>query len=250
MTQRIVYFGETAAKIKCVAFDKDGTLFDAVGFWHYIDNLRKEEFVSRVGREHHQAWNKLMGTTEESVDHQGVLAVASMQEEITMTAGLIYQLKGWPWIRCKQLAEDIFKGADSKLEIDKAFQRVEGVPDIFHTLREAGIRTGILTSDASARTEACMRLLDIADQLEFVITPEKVKNGKPSPDMVYQACDILGIQPSEMAVVGDSLVDLSMAKAAGSLAVGIITYEGSSEVLAPEADVLIRSLTEIRVDPS
>jgi len=247
MKRKAVYFGDKPTMVKCVAFDKDGTLFDAFGFWRYIDRLRSEAFISRVGREHLLSWSKLMGVTEETIDHQGVLAVASMQEEITMTAGLIYQLKGWPWIQCKEMAADIFREADAQMAIDQAFKRVEGAPEVFHLLREAGIHIGILTSDALARTEDCMRLLDIADYLDFVITPEKVKNGKPAPDMVHQACEILGIEPSEMAVVGDSLVDLSMAKAAGSLAVGIVTYEGSSEVLAPEADILIRSLKDIRI---
>ncbi|WP_238590834.1 HAD family hydrolase [Paenibacillus beijingensis] len=247
MTGRTVCFGAMSAQVKCVAFDKDGTLFDAFGFWTYIDNLRKEAFLSVVGDGHRQAWSRLMGITEDGVDHHGVLAVASTQEEIIMTAGLLYQLGGGSWVQCKQIASEIFRTADAQLQIDLAFKRVEGAPEIFHALRQEGIYTGILTSDALARTEDCMRLLNILEQLDFVITPEKVQTGKPSPDMVHLACEELCIQPADMAVVGDSIVDMRMAKAAGSLAVGIITYEGSEEVLAPEADVLIRSLNEIRI---
>jgi len=247
MKKNKVYFGEHETSVTCVAFDKDGTLFDAMGFWTYIDSLRKETFSSLVGPEHKSAWSKLMGITDAAIDHQGVLAVASLQEEIVLVAGLIYQLKGWPWVRCKEVAAEIFKTADSQLKIDRAFNKVEGVPDVFHQLREAGIHTGIMTSDALARTEDCMRLLDVLDFLDFIITPEKVKNGKPAPDMVHTACESLGIQPSEIAVIGDSIVDMRMAKAAGCLAVGIITYEGSAEVLAPEADLLIHSIRDIKV---
>lgn len=242
-----VWFGERETAVKCVAFDKDGTLFDAFGFWLYIDTLRKKAFASQVGEQHKEAWSRLMGITDSGVDHQGVLAVATTQEEIVMTAGLIYQLKAWPWVTCKQAAEEIFRTADAKMEIDQAFKSVEGVPDIFHELSEAGIYTGILTSDSSQRTEKCMKLLDVQELLDFVVTPEKVKEGKPAPDMVHAACEQLGIEPLDMAVIGDSVVDMRMARQAGSLAVGIVTYEGSEEVLAPEADVLIRSIKEIRI---
>ncbi|WP_019536004.1 HAD family hydrolase [Paenibacillus ginsengihumi] len=247
MTEPNVYIGGKATNVKCVAFDKDGTLFDAACFWRYIDRLRQEEFVARVGSEHRQSWSRLMGLTDQSIDHQGVLAVATTAEEITITAGLIYQLKGWPWVQCKQLAEEIFREADKNMELDQAFRRAEGAPEVIHALKEAGIYAGIVTSDALPRTQACMRLLDVADRLDFIITPEQVENGKPAPDMVHAVCDRLDIAPSDIAVVGDSLVDLRMAKAAGSLAVGIVTYEGSAEALAPEADILIRSLGEIRV---
>ncbi|WP_010267959.1 HAD family hydrolase [Paenibacillus senegalensis] len=244
-----VWFGEKETTIKCVAFDKDGTLFDAFGFWLYIDNLRKEAFASQVGEQYKEAWSRLMGITDTAVDHQGVLAVATTNEEIIMTAGLIYQLKAWPWVKCKQAAEEIFQTADKQMEIAQAFKKVEGVPDIFHKLTKAGIYTGILTSDSYARTEKCMELLEVQRLLDFIVTPEKVKNGKPAPDMVHTACQQLNIQPHEMAVIGDSVVDMKMAKQAGSLAVGIITYEGSEEVLAPEADVLITSINQIRIDP-
>lgn len=39
-----------------------------------------------------------------------------------------------------------------------------------------------------------------------------------------------------------------MAKSAGSIAVGIITYEGSEEILKDYAHVLIRSFNEINLD--
>lgn len=245
MGTKPIFFGSHKAAVSAVAFDKDGTLFEAVSFWRYIDGLRKAAFVAQVGEEHAAAWGQLMGITDGDVDHAGVLAVATMQEEITMVAGLIYQLKAWPWVRCKQVAAAIFQTADAELEVEQAFRRVAGVPAIFDKLAAAGLYTGILTSDSAPRTERCLDMLKVRGQMDFIVTPESVRNGKPDPEMVHTACERLGIRPGELAVVGDSVVDMRMARQAGSLAVGIITYEGSEAELAPEADMLIRSIEEI-----
>jgi phosphoglycolate phosphatase len=50
-----------------------------------------------------------------------------------------------------------------------------------------------------------------------------------------------------MAVVGDSIVDMKMAKAAGSIAIGVVTFDGSREILLQEADILIESLFDIKI---
>ncbi|WP_281890128.1 HAD family hydrolase [Paenibacillus sp. YYML68] len=232
--------------VKAIGFDKDGTLFHAEAFWDYVDEMRKENFVRIVGEEHGHLWNQAMGTDQPGkIDYQGVLAVATLQEEIIIIAGLIYLLKRYPWFQCRTLAESIFKEADRHMQLEKAFLRKEGVPEIFHRLTTRNIRTCIVTSDHALRTKACVDLLGIEELLDFIITPEAVTKGKPDPEMTLEACRRLQIQPHEFAVVGDSIVDMRMAKAAGSIAIGVVTHEGSREMLEKECDYLIESLVEI-----
>ena len=59
----------------------------------------------------------------------------------------------------------------------------------------------------------------------------------------------LGAAPEGTAVVGDSVTDLRMARAAGvGLRVGALTGVGSHRELAAEADVILASIDEIRVE--
>lgn len=247
---KTVWFGDVQVQLKAVGFDKDGTLFDAVSFWAYIDQLRCSEFSKIVGPGYEQDWHTLMGWRHypDDIDYNGTLAIATMAEEIILAAGLIYQKTGWPWFQCKQLAEQVFAKADQSMVIAEAFSKKPGVPEVIINLKQHGVNTGILTSDSFMRTEACMKLLQVDELLDFVITPEKVKYGKPNPDMVESCCSMFNILPSELAVVGDSIVDLKMAKAAGSIAVGLVTHEGSRESLGEWADILIESMMDIRVE--
>ncbi|UUZ97421.1 HAD family hydrolase [Paenibacillus sp. P25] len=128
---------------------------------------------------------------------------------------------------------------------DWPFRLFAGVPDVLMKLKSNELAVGILTSDSSLRTNACMKLIGVQEMLDFIVTPESVKRGKPAPDMVFRACEQIGIEPSQMIVVGDSIVDMRMAKQAGSIAVGLVTHAGSEEILGKEADYLIHSLTEI-----
>lgn len=240
--------GSHKVNAQAVGFDKDGTLFDALNYWRYMDQIRKELFLNIVGSGHEKAWEAIMGFIHpDAINYNGVLAVATTEEEIILVAGVIFQLYGWPWFQCKKLARDLFVEADKKLDYSQAFTPVPGVPNLLMKLKSTDMAVGILTSDSSFRTEACMKLIGMQESLDFIITPEKVKRGKPSPDMVLLACEALGIDPSGMVVVGDSIVDIRMAKDAGSIAVGLVTHEGSDDILREEADYLIHSLTEIEV---
>ena len=64
--------------------------------------------------------------------------------------------------------------------------------------------------------------------------------------MVLAFCAEAGIAADEVAVVGDNLHDLVMARAAGAgLAIGVLTGNGGREDLGPHADHVIASIEDL-----
>ncbi|MFJ8527986.1 HAD family hydrolase [Bacillus sp. NPDC094106] len=232
---------------KAIAFDKDGTLFQAIPFWQEIDRLRKQKFSQIVGEEYQLLWEKAVGfTPPNQVDFKGLLAVASEEEEMIVVASLLYQITKYPWHRCKELATTIFKDSNEQLCVTEAFHPIHGAADCIYSLQEEEIYTGILTSDNKLRTKKCIDLLNIPP-LHFLFTPEDVDNGKPHPEMIIKACKQLDIRPSELVMVGDTVVDVKMAKEAGSIAVGIANHKHAIEELMPYADFIITDYSDIQV---
>lgn len=62
---------------------------------------------------------------------------------------------------------------------------------------------------------------------------------KPDPAMVTESCDETGIDPSRTVVIGDSIFDMQMAKAAGARAIGVAWgYHEISDLKAAGADAI------------
>ena len=57
----------------------------------------------------------------------------------------------------------------------------------------------------------------------------------------------LGVEPREVAVVGDAVHDLVAARAAGAVAVGVLSGPTPRELLAPHADALLDSIADLPV---
>ncbi|KEK26294.1 HAD family hydrolase [Bacillus gaemokensis] len=234
-------------EINAIAFDKDGTLFQAIPFWQEIDRLRRQKFLQIVGEEYRLLWEKAVGfIPPNQVDFKGLLAVASEDEEIIVVASLFYQITKYPWHHCKEIATAIFRESNEQLCITEAFHPINGAAECIHSLQQAGIYTGILTSDNKIRTKKCIDLLHLPP-LHFLFTPEDVENGKPNPEMILKTCKHLDIKPNELVMVGDTVVDVKMAKEAGSIAVGIANHEHAIEELTPYADFIISDYSDIQV---
>lgn len=232
---------------KAVAFDKDGTLFQAVPFWYEIDRLRRAKFLQITGEKYQSQWEKAVGFVHPNeVDFKGLIAVAPEEDEIIVTASLLYQITKYPWHRCKEIAVQIFEESNRELRIKEAFHAIEGAESFITSLLDEGFFTGILTSDNKKRTKECVKLLNIPP-LHFLCTPEDIENGKPHPEMITKTCEQLGIETNELIMIGDTVVDVKMAKAAGSIAVGIANHEHAVEELMPYADFIIRSYADIQV---
>jgi phosphoglycolate phosphatase len=64
---------------------------------------------------------------------------------------------------------------------------------------------------------------------------DSVAKPKPAPDMVH-AFATPPVRPRQIAVVGDNTHDLEMARAAGAVAVAVLSGNGGRADLAPLAD--------------
>jgi phosphoglycolate phosphatase len=88
-----------------------------------------------------------------------------------------------------------------------------------------------------------MERLGLLSELSLVMGYDSVPDPKPGPGMVRKFCECCGTLPLEVAVVGDNVHDVEMARAAGAgLAIGVLTGNARREHLEAHADYLIDSV--------
>ncbi len=69
---------------------------------------------------------------------------------------------------------------------------------------------------------------------------------KPDPGLVLAFAAATGVAPESIAVVGDSLHDLDMARRAGAgLRIGVLGGTSGAEILAPAAHYVIDGLARL-----
>ncbi|MEW2495483.1 HAD family hydrolase [Streptomyces nodosus] len=96
-----------------------------------------------------------------------------------------------------------------------------GVAEGLAALAGAGLLLGITTSKIQLAGEQLVALTGIADHFAVVAGHDTTPHGKPSPDMALFAADRLGLAPADCVVVGDSVADVAMGRAAGMTVFGV-----------------------------
>ncbi len=249
----------TTYEVECIAFDKDGLLFESQAFWIELARGRteamkaceyiKDEVIIRK-------WMDLTGVLYiegESgfevcgLDPYGIFAIASVDEEIIVMATLLYKYLDLEWVECRRVSNEIFIKGDKIFVLDKALKPKKGFPDIFLKLRKAGIKYGVATSDTYDRVKSSVELYDEFEKVEFVITSKDVQRGKPYPDMLQIVQKLVNVPMDKIAMVGDSVVDVQMAYEAGAIGIGIPDNEKMKRKMEPYATEIIENLGEIIV---
>ena len=116
---------------------------------------------------------------------------------------------------------------------------------IFQQLRKRQIRIGIATTDTIASTRHCLRKLQIEDLIDYVGADDGVARPKPDPDMFETFCKAYGLEPEEVAVVGDTYNDMRFAKNCKGKAVGVLSGVSRKEDFQDLADVVLPSVADI-----
>lgn len=239
-------------EVDVVVFDKDGLLFDSQYFWKRLAEARLNELSRYVGQTGVRDWCELFGIQEEDgiitgVDPNGIFALAPPQEEVVVTASVLKRHKESDWGNCRSEAMAIFESSDHDFDLSNALLPKMGFPHVFNRLQEAGIVYGIATSDDYARTLSSIGRFARTDDLSFIVTPVDVQRGKPNPDMLELIAERTGARRDRIVMIGDSFVDVQMAKEAGCIGIGIPDDPIMLEKMRPFASLIVNSLEEIKV---
>ncbi|HLJ96836.1 MAG TPA: HAD-IA family hydrolase [Gemmataceae bacterium] len=119
-----------------------------------------------------------------------------------------------------------------------------GVQETLMHLKASGLHLAVCSNKPRDFTRELLDALRLASLIEVVIGPEDAPRIKPAPDMLLAALQRLKVTPAEALYVGDMVVDIQTARAAG-VSVWVIPT-GSDERSTLQAAKPDRLLGEFR----
>jgi len=94
----------------------------------------------------------------------------------------------------------------------------DGVEKVFARLASLGLKSAVCTNTQASIAANAVKLSGATP--DVIVGGDDVPHGKPAPDMIARACELLGEAPDSAWMVGDSRYDREAAAAAGVLFVG------------------------------
>lgn len=223
-----------------VLFDKDGTLLDFQRTWapfaaRLIEELANGDDALADALAEDAGFDRARALYEPHsplVGGDGFVLMSRWVERLPAhSAGT---LKAFVMTR----AVDVIRGglAPASRDLDALLSR----------LAERGLALGLATHDLELSARAQLRTLRIAARFGFVAGSDSGYPRKPDPAVLRGFCAAAGCAPGEVVVVGDSPIDLELARAGGALAaVAVLTGPTPRETLAPIADVVLESIDDL-----
>ncbi|MGN0479322.1 MAG: HAD family hydrolase [Hominenteromicrobium sp.] len=215
------------AKVKAVIFDMDGTVADTLASIAGFGNaaLRAHGYPELET----QRYRRLVGNGADVLMRR------------------MLQATGRPYTEAD--AQALRKTYDALYESDptRLVEPYPGIPELLRTVRNAGIKTAVLSNKPDNMT--CF----IADPL-FTGLFDRVHGQragipkKPDPTALRRLCEELGVQPAECLYVGDSGVDMQTGANAGIVTAGVTwgfrdadeLKENGAVHLADDAETLLQ----------
>jgi phosphoglycolate phosphatase len=89
-----------------------------------------------------------------------------------------------------------------------------GVPETLRTLHEAGLSIAVVTNKQQRFAKALLHRLELAGWVDLVVGGDTCARRKPDPQPLLFACSTLHLEPDAVLMVGDSVNDVTAARAA------------------------------------
>jgi phosphoglycolate phosphatase len=215
-------------------FDKDGTLFDFRLSW----GRWAQSFLGSIAKDasHAQRLARAIGFDRETA------SFAPDSPVIAATAADIAQalLSELPGVTVRDLTQRI----DASAARAPMSEAVPLLP-LLSSFRAMGLKLGVATNDSEVPARQHLANHGITDCFDFVAGYDSGFGAKPGPGMCLAFLRQFGLEPSRVAMVGDSRHDLQAGRAAGLRTVAVLTGVATREDLAGHADVVLGDIGDI-----
>lgn len=115
--------------------------------------------------------------------------------------------------------------------LERLIEPYPGVAELLGDLAGAGATTAVVTSKRRNSAERSLAAVGLDGLVPLAVTMGETDRHKPAPDPLLFALDALGLAASETVYVGDAVVDLAAARAAGVAGIGVTWGAGSARDL-------------------
>lgn len=236
-------------QIKGILFDKDGTLMDFYSSWVMVAMQLVDRLLEKLEIADNPAMKEKLlrsiGVHDGKVDPKGYLASGTTRD---LFEAFVHELLK------ADLSQEKLDGLDDWMTeelycLTKAnrenLKPTADLPHLLEQLRRHGMKIGIATADDRDSTKFFLDKIGIRSYFNFIGTSDYYEK-KPNPSMIQTFCEIANITAEEVAVAGDTVVDLQFAKnGSAGLAIGVLSGVSGSAELCGLADLIIDSVGDI-----
>ena len=250
-----ICFASTTFDADLIIFDKDGTLIHFDPVWQSIYLAAVNAVVAQVenpaivAAELHATLG--YDPLQSRFSTHGPFATAANATVGTVVAAVLYRhaQPALTWDAAEALVDRTFLAAMDAPPDPALLTTPTNLPALFASLRAVNLAIAVITSDERAQTLYTLDFLGIGELAGLVIASDDPYPKKPAPEAIWTACAHFGVAVERTVMVGDSLTDMRMGRAAGvGLCVAVLTGPASREQIAPYADVVLESIGEVRLE--
>ena len=177
--------------IKAVIFDMDGVIIDSEPLWrramvkgfnHFNMPVSEEDCRKTMGR-------RINEVVDHWVKYHSVTKFTSLEIE-------------------NSIMEFLFEMIESE------GKPIAGILEIFAFCKEKNLKVGLATSSSEKLMNKVLTKLQLTAYFDSAVSAEKLKYGKPNPEVFLICADNIGVHPFNCIVIEDSVNGAIAAKAA------------------------------------
>lgn len=226
-------------KIKAVLFDKDGTLIDVNATWlpiyrHIFQELCETDLAGAEERMAMLGYDK----ASDKLIAGSILAGGTTRQIVDVL---------WPGLPEEEAAARVYKLDHGYRDLVVRYVvPLMPLEPILSDLRAMGLKLGVATNDVHLSAKAHMTSLGVLEHFEDLIGADTVPVAKPAGNMIRRFAEMTGLQPAEVAMVGDNRHDMDEARNGGAgLAIAVLSGNAAHEDIAHLADYTLKSVAEL-----